>query len=286
VRHQRSTPSGPIRRALASIGRRPRKRLGQHFLADAGVAQRIVDLAQLHGSETVVEIGPGLGALSDRLLPRVAALWLIEVDADLAAHLQAKYADQPHVHVVCSDVLGVDFVELLGAPMPAVVVANLPYNIATAVLAHLLEQHRSFSRLVLMLQREVAERLRADPGSKDYGALTVFTQFAARVRSGLRVSPHAFVPAPKVDSEVIIVEPYAQPPVEVRDPALLKRVVGTVFNQRRKQLANSLRPICADPVGALRAAHIDPTRRPETLSLAEFAALSNVLKERRQTPDS
>jgi 16S rRNA (adenine1518-N6/adenine1519-N6)-dimethyltransferase len=287
VRHQRSTASSPIRRALASIGRRPRKRLGQHFLADPGVAQRIVDLAQLGGTETVVEIGPGLGALSDRLLQRAATLWLIEVDTDLAAHLQAKYAEELHVRVVCSDVLSVDFVILLGTGRPAVVVANLPYNIATAVLAHLLEQPPGcFSRMVLMLQREVVERLCAVPGTKDYGALTVFTQFAARVRPALRVPPQAFVPPPKVDSEVVIVEPYLQPPVDVHDPALLRRVVRAAFNQRRKQLANSLRSICTDPVATLRAAGIDPTRRPETLSLGEFAALSNVLNEdRRQRAD-
>src|ERR1043165_3279327 len=120
MRHPRSTASGPIRRELASIGRRPRKRFGQHFLADTGVAQRIVDLAHLNGTETVVEIGPGLGALSDRLLPHAAALFLIEVDTDLAAHLQAKYADQPHVHVVAADVLRVDFAELLGDRAAAV----------------------------------------------------------------------------------------------------------------------------------------------------------------------
>lgn len=269
-------PIGAVRRELASMGRHPRKRLGQHFLADKGVAQRIVDLAQLHGTERVVEIGPGLGALTDVLVTRAAELWLIEIDADLAGRLRTQYADRPQVHIVQQDVLKVDFAAVLGAGAPAVVVANLPYNIATAILTALLEA-RCFARLVLMLQREVVDRLRAQPGTKDYGALSVYTQLAARLRPGLRVGPEAFVPRPKVESEVIVVEPYAQPPVDVDDPALLNRVVRAAFNQRRKQLANSLRAICNDPAAALRTAHIDPTRRPETLTLTEFAALSDAM---------
>jgi len=272
-------PVGVVRGELARIGRRPRKRLGQHFLSDPVIARRIVDLAHLHGTEPVVEIGPGLGALSDILAQRAGELWLIEVDADLAAHLRSRFATRPHVHVVHADVLTVDFAALLGPRMPAVVVANLPYNIATAVLMALLAHPAYFTHMVLMLQREVVERLCADPGSKDYAALSVLTQFAARVRAALRVPPDAFVPRPKVESDVIIVEPHRQPPVPVRDPALLRRVIRTVFNQRRKQLANSMRPLCPDSVATLRTARIDPTRRPETLTLAEFAALSDALGE-------
>ena len=237
---------------------------------------RIVDLAQLRGTERVVEIGPGLGALTELLAQRAGELWLIEVDHDFAARLHAQYADRPQVHVVEQDVLTVDFAALLGPGEPALVVANLPYNIATAILTALLEA-RCFARLVLMLQREVVDRLRAAPGTKDYGALSVYTQLAARLRPGLRVGPEAFVPRPKVESEVVVVEPYAQSPVQVADPLLLNRVVRAAFNQRRKQLANSLRVVCDDSVAALQAAHIDPTRRPETLSLAEFAALSDAV---------
>jgi len=270
-------PGGAVRRELACIGRRPRKRLGQHFLADRAVAKRIVDLAQLHGTERVVEIGPGLGALSDILVQRAAELWLIEVDTDLATRLQSHYAALRHVHVVDADALTVDFAPLLGAGDRAIVVANLPYNIATAVLTALLAQHECFARMVLMLQREVVQRLRAQPGGKDYAALSVLTQFSAQLRPGIIVGPDAFVPRPKVESEVVVVEPYREPPVAVADVGLFRRVVRTAFNQRRKQLANSLRPICADPVALLRAVQVDPKRRPETLTLAEFAALSNVL---------
>ena len=269
-------PAGAVRQELARMGRYPRKRLGQHFLSDKGVAQRIVALAQLRGTERVVEVGPGLGALTDVLVEHSRELWLIEVDADFTTRLRVQYADRPQVHVVQENVLKVDWGALLGSGEPAVVVANLPYNIATAILTRLLDA-RCFARLVLMLQREVADRLRAEPGTKDYGALSVYTQYAARLRPGLRVGPEAFVPRPKVESEVVVVEPYMQPPVTVADPALLNRVVRTAFNQRRKQLGNSLRALSDDPLAVLHAAHIDPMRRPETLTLAEFAAVSNAL---------
>lgn len=270
-------PHNQVRNELARLHRHPRKRLGQHFLADSGVARRIVELAELRGDARAIEIGPGLGALSDLLIARAAELFLIEVDRDLCSRLRAQYAHHAHVHVVEADVLAVDFAALLGPGPPATVVANLPYNIGAAVLAALLAQSQCFARLVLMLQLEVVDRLRAAPGSKTYGALSVFTQFAARVQQGLRVGPEAFVPRPKVQSEVVIIEPYREPPVPVRDAAVLRRVVRAAFNQRRKQLANSLRSLCADPAAVLQRLGIDPTRRPETLSLAEFAALSDAL---------
>jgi len=266
-------------RVLATLGRRPRKRLGQHFLADPAVARRIVDLARLTGTERVVEIGPGLGALSALLVERARELWLIELDADFAARLRAQYAHAPQVHIIEGDALRLDFAAMLGAGEPAVVVANLPYNVATAILAALLDHPECFARLVLMLQREVVDRLRAAPGSKDYSALSVYTQFAARLRPGLRVGPGAFVPRPKVESEVIIIEPYVTPPLAVADLAVFKRVVRTAFNQRRKQLLNSLRPLCSEAAELLRSVNIEPTRRPETLTLAEFATLSNALQE-------
>ena len=270
-------PLGTVRRELGDLGRRPRRRLGQNFLAHPAVAQRIVALADLQPQTRIVEIGAGLGALSDVLVDGAGEAWLIEVDAELAARLVDRYRDRPHVHVVRADALTVDFAALLGHGPPATVVANLPYNIATAVLARLLAQGQRFTRLVLMVQREVAERLRAQPGTKDYGTLSVLTQCAARVRTGLRVGPEAFVPRPKVESEVVVVEPLAAPPVAIDDLRRFTQVVKTVFLHRRKQLRNSLRALTADPVAALAAAGIDPTRRPETLTLAEFATLARAL---------
>ena len=270
-------PLGTVRRELGDLGRRPRRRLGQNFLAHPAVAQRIVALADLQPQTRIVEIGAGLGALSDVLVDGAGEAWLIEVDAELAARLVDRYRDRPHVHVVRADALTVDFAALLGHGPPATVVANLPYNIATAVLARLLAQGQRFTRLVLMVQREVAERLRAQPGTKDYGTLSVLTPCAARVRTGLRVGPEAFVPRPKVESEVVVVEPLAAPPVAIDDLRRFTQVVKTVFLHRRKQLRNSLRALTADPVAALAAAGIDPTRRPETLTLAEFATLARAL---------
>ncbi len=269
-----------VRRKLAAMGRRPRKRLGQHFLIDARVAAQIVDVAGLRSGDKVVEIGPGLGALSELVVERAAETWLIEMDHDFAERLRAKYAATPRVHVVEADVLGVDFAALLGAHAPVVLIANLPYNIGTAVLSAALQQSETFSRMVLMLQREVVERLVAAPGSKVYGALSVLTQYSARVHDVLRVPPQAFMPPPKVESDVILVEPWGTPPVSVLDAKIFRNVVKTVFTQRRKQLVNGMRPLCTDSVAVLGAAGIDPTRRPETLSLAEFAALANALKQR------
>lgn len=241
------------------------------------MARRIVDLAGLRQSDRVVEIGPGLGALSEMLVDRAGQVWLIEVDSDLAQRLRLQYGARPHVRIVEADVLTVDFTELLGPGTPAVVVANLPYNIATAILTALLAQQKCFSRMVLMLQREVVERLVAEPGGKTYAALSVLTQYAARLRPAMRVGAEAFVPRPKVESEVVVVEPHQQPPVDLVDVALFRRLVKTVFTQRRKQLVNSLRPLCRGAAEILQNAGIDPMRRPETLSLAEFATLANTL---------
>lgn len=268
----------PIRTALAELGRGPRKRFGQHFLANPETARRIVGLAGLRGGERVIEIGPGLGALTEHLVPLAGRLWLIELDADFAARMREKYADQPQVCVVEADMLKVDVGELLGPGEPAIVVANLPYNVGTAILARLLEHPQRFARIVVMVQREVAERLRAEPGSKTYAALSILTQAVARVERGLRLPPGAFVPPPKVDSDVVIITPHTKPPVPIADFAWFAHVVRTVFSQRRKQLLNSLRGLCPEPRAALEAVAIDPQRRPETLSLAEFARLAAALE--------
>ncbi len=270
---------GKVRGELRALGQVPRKRFGQHFLADPGIAARIVALAQLSGNEAVVEVGPGLGALTDALVQSSREIWLIEIDTGLAAHLRERYAAASHVHVVEADVLEVDFAELLPAGAVATVVANLPYNIATPLIAELVQQGQRFRRLVLMVQREVAQRLRAKPGTKDYSGLSVCVQFAAAVQRGFVVGPGAFVPRPKVDSEVIVLEPYAQPPVAVASSADFRHLVRTVFHQRRKQLINSLKLVTELPQEVLRRAGIDAKRRPETLSLQEFATLSNILSE-------
>jgi 16S rRNA (adenine1518-N6/adenine1519-N6)-dimethyltransferase len=275
---------GTLRRRLADIDHRPRRALGQHFLADPGIARKIVDLARIREEDRVIEIGPGLGALTDLLAARASRLLLIEYDSDLAQELRARYSDRPHVEVLEADALEVDFRTVVDGD--AIVVANLPYNVATPILARLLDRRELFSRIVVMIQREVAERLRARPGSKAYGALSLLTQLVADVQRGFAVRPSAFVPRPKVDSEVIVVEPSAELRAAVDDFQQFRRVVQTAFGQRRKQLANSLRGLTDDPASVLAGVGIDPHRRPETLSLEEAARLSNALGRLRDSADA
>jgi len=266
-----------VRSQLANLGHRPRRALGQNFLADPRVARRIVDLAAITAGDHVVEIGPGLGALTELLAERAAKLSLIEYDAKLAGDLRVRFAAQPHVLVFEADALEVDFSAVVGKDDGAVVVANLPYNIATPVLARLLERRELFSRFIVMVQREVAERLRAVPGTKAYGPLAVLTQIVARPQRGFVVSPGAFVPRPEVDSEVVLIAPSRELRADAHDFETFRRLVMTVFGQRRKQLANSLRSLADEPAELLRSTGIDPKRRPETLSLDELARLSNAL---------
>lgn len=283
---QPDSKGGKVRRRLADLDHRPRRSLGQNFLADPGIARRIVDFAAISLGTRVIEIGPGLGALTEILAGRATDLVLIEYDTTLAKELRARFADSPHVRVIEADALQVDFATLVGGSDQAVAVANLPYNIATAVLARLLARRELFSRIVVMIQREVAERLRAEPATKAYSALSVLTQVAARVQRGFSVGPAAFVPRPEVESEVVLIEPSGELRADVHNLDDFRRLVQTVFGQRRKQLVNSLRALSKEPAEVLRSVAIDPTRRPETLTLDEFARLSNALEGTPRTADA
>lgn len=261
----------PVRAALAEIGARPRKSLGQHFLHSEAVADRIVALARPQPEETVVEIGPGLGVLSDRLVRGHQPVVLIEVDRSLAARAAARYADLPHVRVVEGDALKVDLESLI--PGRAVIVGNLPYNVGTAILQKLLQHRTRIRRIVAMLQKEVAERLVASPGGGHYGALTILTQLDCRPMLAFTVAPGSFVPPPKVHSAVVVLDTFPSPPVAVTSDKRFRRLVRMVFQHRRKQLANALRGVVEEPRELLQRLGIDPSRRPETLSLEEFALL-------------
>jgi 16S rRNA (adenine1518-N6/adenine1519-N6)-dimethyltransferase len=269
------------RDALAAAGRRPRKRWGQHFLCDPRVIARIVAAARLDARTVVLEIGPGLGALTDALAAASAALYVVEIDPVLAERLVERQAGA-RVHVLTGDVLELPIAELV--PSGAVVVANLPYNISTAVLMRLCELRAHFPRAVLMLQREVAERLVAPPGGKQRGVLGVLVQTYGEVRTVLRVPKGAFLPPPAVESAVVDVTWQVAPRVPIADPELYRRVVRGAFNQRRKMLRNALGAL-ADELGldaarldaAMRHAGIDPTLRAERLELADFARLTDAL---------
>jgi 16S rRNA (adenine1518-N6/adenine1519-N6)-dimethyltransferase len=265
------------REALAAAGLRPRKRWGQHFLCDAGVARRIVETAGLGPRSVVVEIGPGLGALTDELAARAGRLYLIEIDPGLVTRLAARYADNPRVRVVAGDVLELPLGELVTEPS-AGVVANLPYNIASPVLFRLLDLRARFPRAVLMLQREMAVRLVARPGSADYGVTSVLVQAFAEVRVAFGVSRRSFMPCPEVDSAVVDVRWSPRPRADVGDTEGFRRVVRAAFGQRRKMLRNALAPLAAecglDAGTVLTSAGIAPSARAETLDVAAFARLA------------
>jgi 16S rRNA (adenine1518-N6/adenine1519-N6)-dimethyltransferase len=272
------------REALAAAGLRPRKRWGQHFLCDEKVAHRIVDTAEIDAATPVLEIGPGLGALTDELARRAARLHLIEIDRALAARLTERFAGDARVEVITGDVLELPLERLLD-PAPTTVVANLPYNVASPVLFRLLELRARVPRAVLMLQLEMAERLTARPGSKIYGASSVIVQAFAQVRIAFRVSRRSFLPPPEVDSAVVDVRWSPEPRADVGDPELFRAVVRAAFGQRRKMLRNALRPLVearypagGTPEAVLRAAGIDPTARAETLDLPAFARLTRTLQ--------
>ena len=232
------------REALAAAGLRPRKGWGQHFLCDPGVAHRIVETADVGPRSVVLEIGPGLGALTDELAGRAGRLYLVEVDPVLAARLAARYAENPRVRTVAGDVLAVDLETFVTEPA-VTAVGNLPYNIAIPILFRLREARARLPRAVVMIQREVAERLVARPSTADYGVTTVLIQAVADVRLAFRVSRRSFFPPPRVESAVVDVRWTAQPRVDLGDEQAFREVVRAAFGQRRKMLRNALATLAA-----------------------------------------
>ncbi|MGE5358348.1 MAG: 16S rRNA (adenine(1518)-N(6)/adenine(1519)-N(6))-dimethyltransferase RsmA [Bacteroidales bacterium] len=257
-----------------------RKRFGQHFLEPAWV-QKVVEAVEPTPSDQVLEIGPGRGALTRVLAPRVARVLAIEIDRDLAAGLEERVP--ANVQVVTADFLEANLPTLLaGTAGPVRVVGNLPYNVSSPILFRLLaaaDSGRVLSDATLMLQREVADRVAAAAGSRDYGVLGIMVQLHAQVRRLFALPPGAFRPAPKVHSAVVRLT-FRPPMVPLSDPGLFAQVVRALFSQRRKTAANALRSFaeakhCSAAL-ALTRASIDPRRRPETLELPELATLTEV----------
>jgi 16S rRNA (adenine1518-N6/adenine1519-N6)-dimethyltransferase len=256
-------------------GHRPRKRFGQHFLHDPGVIRRIVQAIQPTPAQVLVEIGPGLGALTGPLLAAAGQLEVIELDRDVVPHLQRLCQDRDRLRIHQADALQFDFATLRHDPRLLRIVGNLPYNIATPLLFHLLAQAGHWQDLHCMLQKEVAERLAAAPGSASYGRLSVMVQYRCQVEPLFNLGRGAFKPPPKVESAFLRLWPHPCPPVAVVDETAFADLVRWAFAQRRKTLRNSLRPYLSE--AAIAAAGIDPDLRPERLDLAAFAALSNAL---------
>ena len=255
------------------MNHRPRKRFGQHFLHDPHVIAKIVAAIAPRPGETVVEIGPGLGALTRPVLERLGRLEVVELDRDVIPHLQAACAGLGELVVHNVDALRFDFARLAPAARSLRVCGNLPYNISTPLIFHLLAQSRAIRDMHFLLQKEVVDRLAAAPGGGDYGRLSVMVQYHCRAESLFRVAPGAFSPPPKVDSAVVRLTPYEAPPHPADDEDLFARLVNQAFSQRRKTLRNVMKGLLS--AEQIEAMGIDPTRRPETLSVAEFVALSN-----------
>lgn len=256
----------------------PRKSLGQNFLQDTNIINKIVSGLAATNSDVVVEIGPGRGALTDQILPLVGQLHLIEFDHDLVRYWQQRRDQQPHLHVHSSDVLKFDFDEIISkVDKPIKVIGNLPYNISSPVLFHLMKYADHIHSQVVMLQKEVVERMASKPGSKQYGRLSVMLQQRYDIEYLFTVPPGAFFPPPKVDSAIARLTPLRDVlhPVDNQDD--FAKVVKQAFSQRRKTLRNTLKGLLDSE--QIESVGVQPSARAETLGIAEFSALANLYSQ-------
>jgi 16S rRNA (adenine1518-N6/adenine1519-N6)-dimethyltransferase len=258
-----------------STQHRPRKRFGQNFLKDNVVVQRIVNAIAPIDTDHVVEIGPGMGIMTEAILPYVQYLDAVELDRDLVAKLQHSALPLGNFTIHSADALKFDFCSLAKGNEKLRVVGNLPYNISTPLIFNLLQQSQCIADMHFMLQKEVVDRLAAAPGSGAYGKLSVMVQYYCHVEKLFDVAPEAFSPPPKVDSAVVRLIPHSIPPVQLKELVRLEQVVAAAFAQRRKTLRNNLKGLLS--AETLQENGIDPGRRAETLSLQEFAILANLL---------
>jgi 16S rRNA (adenine1518-N6/adenine1519-N6)-dimethyltransferase len=255
----------------------PRKRFGQNFLHDHSIIYNIISSIQAKPDQYWVEIGPGQGALTEPLLKQGVRLEVVELDRDLVALLREKFKQYPNLKIHSADALRFDFSALADKDTKLRVIGNLPYNISTPLMFHLLNNAYCIEDMHFMLQKEVVDRICAAPGSKKYGRLSVMMQYYCATELLFDVPPESFDPAPQVMSAIVRLVPHSQPPVAVNDIAKLNRVVTQAFSQRRKTLRNSMKKLIAEE--EIVALGIDPTLRAENISLAEFASLSNLLQE-------
>ena len=252
---------------------RARKRFGQNFLRDLGIISRIIRAIGPREGDRLVEIGPGQGALTAPLLEATGKLEVIELDRDLIPGLRVQFFNYPEFVIHEGDALKFDFAELKGDGPALRVVGNLPYNISTPLIVHLLSMGSAIADMHFMPQKEAVERLAAEPGSTDWGRLSVMAQYYCQVDHLFIVPPEAFVPRPKVDSAIVRLTPHEHLPHTADDPTLLFELVKLAFGQRRKTLRNNLKGrVSADTLEALG---IDPARRPQTLTVAEYVAIAN-----------
>lgn len=262
-----------------SFEHQARKRFGQNFLVDEQVIQGIVRAIAPKAGDSLVEIGPGQGAITELLLATCPRLQVVELDRDLIPLLRQKFARFPDLVIHEADALAFDFSGL--APTGSLrVVGNLPYNISTPLLFHLLSYEGLIRDMHFMLQKEVVDRMAAEPGGKDYGRLSIMCQYHCAVEPLFDVGPQCFRPAPKVDSAIVRLIPHLRRPWVAADPALLDTLVKTAFQQRRKTLRNALRQWLPD-TAALAVLGIDPQQRPENLEVRDYVNLANYLQSQR-----
>ena len=265
---------------------RARKRFGQNFLHDTNIIARIVKAVTPRPDQCLIEIGPGQGAITGPLLEATGQLTAIEIDRDLAATLRGRFGANPGFRLIEQDVLKVDFAHLGDekpggiqpvAPASLRILGNLPYNISTPLLFHLLDYHALISDMVFMLQLEVVNRMAALPSSPDYGRLSVMMQYHCKVEKLFTVPPGAFNPQPKVDSAIVKLSPWRPLPHPARNTETLALVVRTAFSQRRKTLRNTLKTLMSQE--QMESLEIDLTQRPENVGLRDYVRISDLIDQ-------
>lgn len=271
---------------VKKYGFRFTKSLGQNFLVDESVLSDIIEGSNVNSEDFVVEIGPGVGTLTRELLKRAKRVSCIELDSDLIPILNEELKEFDNFELIHKDALKVDFNNIIGDEKSVKVVANLPYYVTTPIIAKLLNEGYNFKSLTVMIQKEVGERIAAKPSTKEYGALSILVQYYCDTEIIRRVAPSSFIPQPKVESIVIKLNKLSKPRVEVKDEKLFFRVTRDAFNMRRKTLWNAVKSLGLSSEmmeAAFKNADIDSKRRGETLSLQEFANLSNAVYDLTHT---
>lgn len=256
-------------------GHHARKNFGQNFLRDQSIIDQIVKLIDPHDQETIVEIGPGLGAITEPVCEKIKHLNVIEIDRDLAERLRHHPFIRDQLTIYEQDALSFDFASLKEEELPLKIYGNLPYNISTPLLFHLFSFADRIQEMVFMLQKEVVDRLVASPNTKDYGKLTIMAQYFAKIVPCIMVPPEAFTPAPKVNSAVIKVVPHREKPFVAKNYELLEKLVSSAFNQRRKTIHNSLGDFLQNE--DYEALGLDQKLRAENVSIEQYVNIANYL---------
>ncbi len=252
-----------------------RSRLGQNFLLDPSIAERIVDTSGVNKDDTVIEIGPGHGIMTRFIAEKARELIAIELDNNLFDKLKRDFIAYNNITLINMDVMEYDFAQ----HGPFKVIANIPYYITTPIIFKLIEEENNMRSMTITIQKEVAERIVAHPGNKQYGVLSLMIRYYGKSDILLIIPAGAFKPKPKVDSAVIKIERHLKPPVDVASEDIFRRIIKTAFANRRKMLSNTLKSVHPDIKTIMNGVDIDPSRRPETLSMEEFAMLANKIEK-------